>query len=92
MASWKLTLLLWPAVILSALAVVYTTHASRQNFIAWQELIKQGQAMEVEWGQLLIERSTLASYARLEQIAGKKLAMSVPEANQIIVVKKEKSP
>ncbi|CAA0083807.1 Cell division protein FtsL [BD1-7 clade bacterium] len=92
MTSWKLSLLLWPAVILSALAVVFTTHASRQNFIAWQNLIKQGQEFEVEWGQLLIERSTLASYTRLEQIAAEKLDMAVPTAKQIVVVAQGSQP
>lgn len=90
MSSYRLGIVLAIAIFLSAFAVIYSSHSSRQAFINWQDLIKQTQAYDIEWGQLLIEKSTMASYARLEDEATDKLKMVAPSTKQIVVVQGRK--
>jgi cell division protein FtsL len=46
--------------------------------------------MEVEWGQLQLEQSTLALPARVEGIASRQLQMQMPQSQQIQFVRLEK--
>ena len=39
--------------------------------------------MDVEWGQLQLEQSTLAMPARVEKLARQQLQMQMPQSNQI---------
>lgn len=83
----RLTIVLWLAVCISALAVAYSNHRARLLFVEWQGQLKAQQKYEVEWGQLLIEKSSLTSYVRLERIAAEKLKMRVPAVEQIQIIK-----
>lgn len=83
----KVTIVLWLAVCMTALSVVYSSHRARLLFVEWQQLLKAQQAYEVEWGQLLIEKSSLTSYVRLERLAAEKLQMVVPSVDKIQVIK-----
>lgn len=82
----RTTIILWLAVMLSAMGVVYSTFSARQLFVEWQNLLKIQQNQDVVWGQLLIERSALSAYARLDKIAKEKLRMSEPTPEQIHLV------
>jgi cell division protein FtsL len=42
--------------------------------------------LEVEWGQLQLEQSTLAAHVRVEKVAREKLGMKPPAPGQIIAV------
>lgn len=86
MNSYRLSILLFIALLISSFAVIYSSHSARKSFIALQDLLKQTQAYDVEWGQLLIEKSTSATYARLESEATGKLKMVAPSIKQIVVV------
>ncbi len=74
-------------VLVSALAVVYTRHEARKLFVELDTLQKQRDEMNVEWGRLQIEQSTLATNGRIEKYARKKLSMVTPEYEQIIIVR-----
>jgi len=80
--------LLWLAVIGSALGVVYSTHQSRQltNQLA-KEQAKSAELAE-QWGQYLLERSAWGAYNRVEALASDQLQMSPPEAEHIVVVER----
>lgn len=78
---------LWLLVVVSALAVVASTHEVRQRVDALQTLRRAAVELEVVWGQYLLEQSTWAAYGRIENIAEKDLAMKVPKAEQIVMVK-----
>lgn len=86
-ASGKLTIALWLMVVASAFAVIAASHESRQAFIEWQALLKQAQEYDVEWGQLLIQKSSSASYTRLEALAEEKLQMKAPGKEQMVIVR-----
>ncbi len=78
---------LMPALVLaSAIAVIYVSHINRRAFGEYQLLINTRDKLETEWGQLLLEESALASYARIERIATKSLGMRVPKTAEIIMV------
>lgn len=89
MKSMRLTLILWLCIVLTAFAVIRSSHQSRGYFIEWQSLIEKSQAYDVEWGQLLIEKGILASYLGLENVAKDKLKMTFPLRQQIVIVSGE---
>ncbi|MBT8141077.1 MAG: cell division protein FtsL [Gammaproteobacteria bacterium] len=78
---------LWVAVLYSAISLVTVRHEARNQFIALQQLVKQRDALLVEWGQLQIEQSTFATHARIDRLAREKLKLKQPLANDIVIVK-----
>jgi cell division protein FtsL len=74
--------------VVSALALVYTKHESRKLFIELERLTAARDELNIEWGRLQIEQSTLAAHARIEQIATKELALSRPAPEEIYVIEK----
>lgn len=71
------------AAIACALGVVTSQHKARKLFVELQKEKDRAQQMEVEWGQLQLEQSTLAMPARVEKIASLKLRMQLPKSGQI---------
>lgn len=78
--------LLWMAVLVSALAVIYSAHDTRNKFSALEVLRVQQNALQVDWGKYLLEESAHASFGRIEKIATEKLLMTVPTMKQVVVV------
>ena len=74
-------------VLVSSVAVIYTKHASRSEFDALQQLENRRDQLNEEWGKLLLEQSTWASPARVEQQSRTRLNMQVPSNEQTVVVK-----
>lgn len=81
------TTFLWLLVLVSALAVVYSVFDSRVKFNALESLRAEHTALQVAWGQYLLEESTWASFGRVETIATEELSMKTPEPKQIVLVK-----
>lgn len=77
------------AVVLSAVAVVYSKHQSRKLFVELQALYQQIDDLDIEWGRLQLEQSTWSSHGRIEEIARKKLNMTLPKANDILYITDE---
>lgn len=73
-------------VMMSGLSVVRTTHQNRVAFNELQEMKDQAVALDVAWGQLLIEQSTFGVEGRIEQKAVEQLDMRVPEVADIVMV------
>ncbi|HAO24877.1 MULTISPECIES: cell division protein FtsL [unclassified Methylophaga] len=74
-------------VLVSSVAVVYTKHAGRSEFVALQQLENRRDQLNEEWGKLLLEQSTWASPARVELQSRTRLNMQVPNNEQTVVVK-----
>lgn len=70
----------------SALAVVYSTHESRQAFVRLESLQKQRDALQVEWGRLELEQSVWARHSRVERIARQRLHLVMPDAAHTVYV------
>ncbi|MDX8378741.1 MAG: cell division protein FtsL [Gallionella sp.] len=71
------------SVMTAALSVVSAQHQARKLFIQLRQEKKHAHQMEVEWGQLQLEQSTLAAPARVEKIATRQLNMQLPTNKQI---------
>ncbi|MEJ2565881.1 MAG: cell division protein FtsL [Gammaproteobacteria bacterium] len=74
-------------VMASAFAVIYAKHQSRKLFVELQALHKARDDMDIEWGQLQLEQSTLATHSRVEGTASNKLGMVIPDAKQVVILR-----
>jgi cell division protein FtsL len=85
--SVVLATILWIAVVASAIAVIYTTHKSRQLFNALEGMKRGENELQVEWGQLLLEKSTWSAQVRIERLAETRLDMVPPDPSSVTMVK-----
>ncbi|HEY9037020.1 MAG TPA: cell division protein FtsL [Pseudomonadales bacterium] len=85
-SEWNgMVFLLWGLVLVSALAVIYSTHRSRQMFDELEGLSQEQNRLEVEWGRLLLERSTRSSLGAVENTA-RSWGMREPVMNDVRVI------
>ncbi|GAB4296726.1 MAG: cell division protein FtsL [Methylophaga sp.] len=75
-------------VIVSAVGVIYSKHLNRHEFVQLQQLEKQRDLLNEEWGRLLLEQSTWGNPSRVEQQAKQRLNMIVPQADMTVVIKR----
>ncbi|MFY0641055.1 MAG: cell division protein FtsL [Bermanella sp.] len=73
-AKWFFLILM-----VSAVAVVYTSYANRQLAHQWQDMGSEYADLQEEYGRLMLEYSTLAAPSRVEVIARQKLDMQFPD-------------
>lgn len=74
------------AITVSALAVVYSQHRSRELFVELQQMERERAALDTEWGRLELEQSTWATQGRIERIARERLNMRLPDFEQARIV------
>jgi cell division protein FtsL len=70
----------------SALGVASSQHEARKLRSAFEHEQVRMQNLEVEWGRLQIEQSTLIAHRRVEDIARERLGMVLPDAKQVVVL------
>lgn len=87
MSNTLLVIVLIIAVLVSGLGIVYTKHRSRQLFIDLQALQRLRDDMEIEWEQLQLEQSTLATDVAVDQRARSRLDMLIPDPAAVIYLK-----
>ncbi len=63
----------------SALGVIYSKHKSRMLHILLQNIYTEHSNLNTEWSRLVLEKSTLMTDFRVEQIAKQTLNMVMPE-------------
>ena len=78
---------LFTLVLASAILLVYSKHQSRKVFVELQQLKRQVDGLNTEWSQLQLEQSAWSGHGRIEKVARKKLAMILPESDQVVFVK-----
>ena len=74
-------------VMMSSFAVVYSKHQSRKYFVEVQQVSKQIDELNIEWGRLQLEQSAWSAHGRIESIARKRLGMRLPDADEVIYIK-----
>ena len=74
-------------VMASAISVVYSKHTNRKLFIELQQLNKNIDDLNIEWGKLQLEEGTWSDHGRIEKIARTKLNMLLPEINSVVYLK-----
>jgi cell division protein FtsL len=80
--------LLWLLAVcmLSAVAVVELRHESRVLYARVQTLQQERDALNVDWGRLLLEEGAWSQHRRIEAMARAQLGMELPTAAQIRVL------
>lgn len=73
-------------VIGSAVSVVHAKYSSRQLFVNLQELARERDHIDMDWGKLQLEYGTWGAPRRVESMAHDDLQMRLPRAREIIVV------
>lgn len=82
-----LCLLLVGAVIGSAVAVVDSKHRSRLQFAELQELTRERDELNVEWGMLQLEQGAWATHGRIERLAREELQMRLVTQDDVVILK-----
>jgi cell division protein FtsL len=82
----RINLILILIALTCALSAVSANHRARKIFTELEATQKRMRDLEVEWGQLQLEQSTLAAHVRIEKAAREKLGMRPPAPGQIISV------
>ena len=77
---------LFLALIASGIGTIYTQHLHRKLFVELDSLERERDAMEDEWGRLLLERAVWAGRGRIEHIARERLELELPVAADIVLV------
>jgi len=81
-----LTLVFAIVCVISAVAIIYTKHQSRNLFVVLEQLNTERDELNIEWGQLQIEQSTWATHARIEQVATDTLGLARPSASELNII------
>ncbi|MFK5895282.1 MAG: cell division protein FtsL [Pseudomonadota bacterium] len=77
---------LFIAVFVSAISVVYVTYYQRKLFMSLQLLQQEKDKMNIEWGKLQLEENTWSTTSRIEKVAAQQLNMQVPESEYTIFI------
>ena len=80
------SVILWVAVIGSALSVVYMKNIERQYVHQMAQLNYQKEQLDIQKAQLLLEKSMWSTPARVRGIAKQNLAMKVAKPEAVIVI------
>jgi cell division protein FtsL len=81
-------LILINILIVLAVGVIYTKHVSRTEFAELQQLERQRDLLNEEWGRLLLEQSTWGSPNLVQQKAQANFDMAVPTDKQTVVIQR----
>lgn len=82
----RLNLILILVALACALSVVAANHRARKLFSELEAVQKHVRDLDVEFGQLQLEQSTVAAHVRVEKLARDKLGMKQPAPGQVISV------
>ena len=81
-----LMLLLFIAILVSALAVSYSAHWNRQLLNELYGELSVRDKAQAEWGRLILEQSTWTAHSRIESLASSQLKMRIPEPGEVRMV------
>jgi cell division protein FtsL len=79
-------MLLFVAVLVSAIAVSYSAHWNRQLLNTLYSELSVRDKAQAEWGRLILEQSTWTAHSRIEALATDQLKMRIPNAADIRMV------
>jgi cell division protein FtsL len=79
-------LLVASAVIASGLWVINAKHESRRLFVELEELNREQDRLQIDWGRLQLEQSTWATHPRIESLARERLQLTAPADGELVVV------
>ncbi|HEY5567015.1 MAG TPA: cell division protein FtsL [Gammaproteobacteria bacterium] len=80
------SLVLAASVVASGIWVVKAKHEARSLFAELQELEREHDRLQIDWGRLQLEQSTWATHPRIESLARERLALDEPSDAQVRIV------
>lgn len=86
--SWRLVALLASVALVSALALVDSTHRARGQYADLQRLEAERWQLQEDYSRLLLEASTLASPHRVVEVSAGELGMIPPPLETLRVVER----
>ncbi len=75
------------AIVASAVGYVSARHQSRKLFTELEQLTREQDEQQIEWGRLQLEQATWAEDSRVEQIARERLGLDFPKPEGVVVIK-----
>lgn len=87
MTRHPLRVLLFLAVIASAIAVILSTHHNRQMIISLEKTMQERDRLDVEWRNLILEQGALTEHNRIEALVKENLDMYRPSPEEEVVVR-----
>lgn len=73
-------------VLISALFMVYVTNTTRCLNANLHQTLAERESLHIQWGQLLLEKSTRTMAAKIQHIAENQLGMLVPDNKSVVIV------
>lgn len=73
-------------ILATGVGIVWSKHQSRKLFVELQGLQKVRDDLDIEWNQLQLEQSTLATESVIDQAARTRLDMGIPAPEAVIYV------
>ncbi|MEO0614992.1 MAG: cell division protein FtsL [Pseudomonadota bacterium] len=70
----------------AAVALAFTKHESRKNFIELQRLSRERDAINIEWTRLQIEQAAYAAHTLIEEKAAGQLSLKRPESGDLLLI------
>ena len=86
---WIAFFVLLASLTATALAVVFSTYTTRHLLNGLQQVVQEQNRLQVEWGQLLLEQSSLVAQGKMEETAISQLGMEVPPMENVVVLTSE---
>jgi cell division protein FtsL len=80
------SIVLAAVVFLTAMLVVTLRHHVRVLSSELQTLQAERDALDVEWGKLLLEEGAWSEHRRVETVARQRLGMATPDSKQVVIV------
>ena len=82
----RLDMALTAILMLCAFALINAQHRARMLFVELESLKKEARELEVDWGKLKLEQSTLADPQRVESVAQSQLGLALPAIDRIVLL------
>ena len=80
-------LVLFFCALISSVAVIVSTHENRQLVMAQEQLVKEKDALDIQWRHLIIEQSSLTEHNRIERAMQEKLGMKRPTRDDEVLLR-----
>lgn len=86
LSTTSIYVVLWLAMLGSAMGVVYVKHKSRMLSVELDQLEVSRDQLNIEWSRLQLEQSTWNNHGHVEQVASSQMGMVLPTASDVKLV------
>ena len=70
----------------SGIWVVLAKHESRQLFAEIEELKREQDRLQIDWGRLRLEQSAWATHSRIETLARERMNLAPPTDQRVVII------